>query len=103
MSRGSLDCRIKSGNDKREEKPGNDNGEECQAQRYPPKGKKAVFFAPAAQIDSFFKASPASGAALKDKGLKLKSEHRKNIKVIVALTVVVQTAASKYGIPRAVA
>ena len=30
-------------------------------------------FAPAAQIDSFFKASPASGAALKDKGLKLKS------------------------------
>ena len=45
-------------------------------------------FAPAAQIDSFFKASPASGAALKDKGLKLKSEHRKNIIVIVLIVVV---------------
>ena len=60
-------------------------------------------FAPTAQIDSFFKASPASGAALKDKGLKLKSEHRKNIIAIAALTVAVQTAAIKYCTPRAAA
>lgn len=59
-------------------------------------------FAPTAQIDSFFKASPASGAALKDKGLKLKSEHRKNITDTAVLTVVVQMAGIKYGIPRAV-
>ncbi len=59
-------------------------------------------FAPTAQIDSFFKASPASGAALKDKGLKLKSEHRKNITVNAALSGAVQTAATKYRIPRAV-
>ena len=59
-------------------------------------------FAPTAQIDSFFKASPASGAALKDKGLKLKSEHRKNIIVNVVLIAEVQIAAIKYSKPRAV-
>lgn len=59
-------------------------------------------FAPTAQIDSFFKASPASGAALKDKGLKLKSEHRKNITVIAVLIVAVQIAVIKYRNPRAV-
>ena len=59
-------------------------------------------FAPTAQIDSFFKASPASGAALKDKGLKLKSEHRKNITVIDALIEVAQTAGIKYSMPREV-
>ena len=48
----------------------------------------------------FFKASPASGAALKDKGLKLKSEHRKNITVNAVLTVVVQIAEIKIGTPR---
>lgn len=60
-------------------------------------------FAPAAQIDSFFKASPASGAALKDKGLKLKSEHRKNIKVREVLIVGEQNAAMKVRIPRVAA
>lgn len=60
-------------------------------------------FAPTAQIDSFFKASPASGAALKDKGLKLKSEHRKNKTVTAVLTVAGQIAVNKYGIPREVA
>jgi len=60
-------------------------------------------FAPTAQIDSFFKASPASGAALKDKGLKLKSEHRKNITGIDELIEVAQNAVSKFRIPRVVA
>ena len=60
-------------------------------------------FAPTAQIDSFFKASPASGAALKDKGLKLKSEHRTNITVSAVLTGEVQLAGSKPCIPRVVA
>ena len=59
-------------------------------------------FAPTAQIDSFFKASPASGAALKDKGLKLKSEHRKNITGTVVLMAVAQTAEIKYRTPRVV-
>ena len=50
----------------------------------------------------FFKASPASGAAQKDKGLKLKSEHRHNAIVIGVLTEVEQTAGIKVGTPRAV-